>query len=84
MYVANQNTAIFKQNHQVRLLVLLLRLYILFFWVYLFYLHMEDFLYGQCSKGAGGTHNAIDLKFSLLNLSLDVMVWDIFNTKMPN
>ena len=84
MYVANQNTAIFKQNHQVRLLVLLLRLYILFFWVYLFYLHMEDFLYGQCSKGAGGTYNALDLKFSLLNLSLDVMVWDIFNTKMPN
>ena len=84
MYVANQNTAIFKQNHQVRLLVLLLRLYILFFWVYLFYLHMEDFLYGQCWKGARRTYNAIDLKFSLLNLSLDVMVWDIFNTKMPN
>ena len=45
---------------------------------------MEDVLYGQCSKGAGRKNNAIDLKFSLLNLSLDVMVWDIFNTKIPN
>ena len=28
---------------------------------------MGDFLYGQCSKGAGRTHNAIDLKCSLLD-----------------
>ena len=67
------NTVIFKQNHQVRLLVFFHFLLffkvvglILFFWVYLFYLHMGDFLYGRCSKGAGRTHNVIDLKFYLL------------------
>ena len=27
---------------------------------------MGDFLYGRCSKGAGRTHNVIDLKFYLL------------------
>ena len=49
---------------------------------------MGDFLYGQCSKGAGRTHNVIDLKFYLLlDLSLkassppprgDTFLWDGF------
>ena len=31
---------------------------------------MGDFVYGQSLKGAGRTHNAIDLKFSLLDPTL--------------
>ena len=75
MYVANQNTAIFKQNHQVRLLVLA------FTTIYSIFLSLFVlFAYGRFPVWPvleGGWN------FSLLNLSLDVIVWDILIQKCP-
>ena len=56
---------------------------ILLFWVYLFYLHMGDFLYGRCSRGLRGIRLcSLKLPCALLVfkhvMSSYVIVWRSF------